>query len=94
MYEMMSKWDRTAAALPALVARLQALRGIHEEAGSSVVRLQKLQRQQEDVTKLLQSSRAALDKVQESLAGNMKVMEGNVTLLQGRIEALTKKLQS
>jgi len=93
MFDMVSRWDETAQMLPAVVARLQSLRDLHEECASAVVTVQAVDHQHSEALYLLQQDKETLSRVEANLSQNMKVLQGNVASLEARLTALTEKMQ-
>lgn len=93
LYATVSRWDATAQQLPAVVARLQSLRELHEESADAVLRLQAVERQSAGVDELLKEDKQLLQDASESLASNMETMQANMTHLEQRFAALEQKLQ-
>lgn len=94
IFDMMTRWDEAAQQLPAVIARLQSLREVHEETANVAIRLQDLETQQSSVSTLLKQDSEALKAAQASLQANAKVMAGNVDALEKRFAAIAKKMES
>lgn len=92
LYNMMHRWDKAAQMLPTVVARLQSLREVHEEAASVLSRLAQLEQQHDALERILKQDTEALQKLSESVAANAATMQKNLTALEQRFAALEHKL--
>lgn len=81
LYEMCSHWRATAATLPVVLERLHALKVIHEQSGSFATRITLLERQQTELTKMLETCNKALQQVQVSMTSNVTTMRNNMLKL-------------
>jgi hypothetical protein len=63
VYEMMSRADATIQQMPAIIARLQSLRPLHEESLTFSQTLRHLHNQQSQIVHMLSSHNAHLIKV-------------------------------
>lgn len=93
LYEMMTKWDESSEQLPFVISRLQSLRELHEESAATVMRVQSMDNDQAEITRLLTHDKQALDRVEKNLASNLKVMQNNVKTLEARITELNSKFE-
>lgn len=62
-----------AAALPTILARLKALRSLHQESAALVSRLDALETQQEELAKTVSSLEGTLDRVRETVAQSLNL---------------------
>lgn len=92
MYTLLQRWDSVAAAVPTVVARLQSLRGVHDEAVAAVARVAAVSQQHDAALKRAHDAKAAATALAGAVEDNARVMAGNVEALQGRMEALTAKV--
>merc|ERR1719215_1050176 len=56
LFEFCHRWNAVAPSLPAIITRLQALQALHQESHSFSARLGALETQQEELTKLLETT--------------------------------------
>jgi len=92
MFDMLKKWDVAAENLPMLVERLKKLKSIHDAGSGITDKINRLESQQERISKLLEEDKALLKQASESLADNSKRMHENVAALDQRMKALMEKL--
>eukprot|EP01116_Phalansterium_solitarium_P022007 TRINITY_DN7100_c0_g1_i1.p1 TRINITY_DN7100_c0_g1~~TRINITY_DN7100_c0_g1_i1.p1 ORF type:complete len:426 (-),score=132.92 TRINITY_DN7100_c0_g1_i1:106-1383(-) len=92
LFELMTRWDAYAAQVPAIVTRLQALKELHVAATSFRDQTRQLAAEQEHITKLLQTQGQIASQVESSLASNMATVQANVTSIQERFDALSKRI--
>eukprot|EP01006_Ploeotia_vitrea_P063118 TRINITY_DN84972_c0_g1_i1.p1 TRINITY_DN84972_c0_g1~~TRINITY_DN84972_c0_g1_i1.p1 ORF type:complete len:418 (+),score=248.00 TRINITY_DN84972_c0_g1_i1:45-1298(+) len=92
MYEMMAAWDEAAQQLPAVIARLQSLKELHEHSAETVARVQNVATQQADMNALLVQDMESLAAVEKSLDANAKTMRANVASIEERIDTLMEKI--
>lgn len=85
LYESCHRWNATSAGLPYLVARLQSLKGVHEQSASFGQRLCQLEQQQEELAKLLEVTNSTVLELGASLQDNMLVMAENMQSLEAKI---------
>jgi hypothetical protein len=64
VYEIMARADATIQQMPAIIARLQSLRPLHEESLTFSQTLRHLHHQQSQIVQMLSSHNAHLIKVQ------------------------------
>lgn len=88
LFEMCHRWNAAASALPAVVMRLQSLKGLHQHSGSFASRLTVLEQQQEELAKLLSTTNAAVHNLQKSMQENMLIMKDNLLQLEQRMEKI------
>lgn len=92
MFDTLKKWDVAAEDLPLLVERLKKLKDIHDVGAGMTDKINRLEQQQERISKLLEEDKALLKKASDSLAENSKKMHENVMALDQRMKALMAKL--
>ena len=88
LWAVAERWDGVAASLPALVARLRALRALHEAGATFAGRLSRLEDAQEGVDRMLGEDLAALARVEEGAAANAAAMRDNVAALDAKFAAV------
>lgn len=90
LFEFCHRWNAVAPSLPAIIARLQSLQSLHQESHSFTSRLANLEHQQEDLTKLLETTCASVQDLSKSMQENMTVVRDGMRALEGKI---TKAVQ-
>jgi hypothetical protein len=85
------RWDTVATALPVLVARLKALRSLHEDAARFSSALANVEAEQRALSELLRSGVTALKDVQAGFKENEAAMRANLLEIQKRVEANQSK---
>jgi len=93
LFTLMSKWDVSAQQLPAIVSRMQSLKVLHEESASFHQSAVQLDTQQQEMKKLLKNNSELMSQLEKNFAGNVSVIQNNVTSLEKRFTALAKKLE-
>jgi len=91
LYDLMMKWDGTWQQLPTIVARLQALRRIHEQCASIGESLSKLEKEQAQTTATSSANAQFLQQLQGNLQTNLSTMNENLKLINQRVDALSAK---
>jgi len=94
MFNTMKNWDRAAGDLPVLVERLKKLKDVHDAGAGMTDKINRLEQQQEQISKLLQEDKELLKKASESLAENSKKMHENVVALDRRMKSLMDRLSN
>lgn len=89
LYEFCQRWSSTSAALPALVARLRSLQNLHQQSASFGSRLAALERQQDELQTLLETTHAAVGDLTVGLQRNMTVMQENMQSLEAKLAKAT-----
>ena len=79
--------DAIAADLPRLVSRLKTLQTLHAQAALQSRRMREAELAQDALATLGEANRDALAQLERSAAENMRRIEDNVRLLDGRIGA-------
>jgi len=92
MHSLLQRWDSIAASVPAVVARLQSLKGVHEGAALAVARVAALSAQHKNAQEALEESRGAMATLTAAVEENAQTMGRNVETLQARMAALTDKV--
>ena len=88
--EKLGKWEELGAALPDIVARLQALQELHGQALQFAQSLTQLDGQQQQLGKTLATDRKLLDDAKANMATNLEEIKTIVGSLDKRITALGK----
>jgi len=79
--------------IPHILARLRTLAALHASAAQFGNTLSTLEEEQRQSREALDALNQAIEGVEGSLAENARVVKGNVTSLEERIDALTKRLE-
>lgn len=85
LYEFCQRWSSTAASLPAVVTRLRTLQALHQQSTSFASRLAALERQQDELHKLLETTNAAVGELSVGLRENMVTVKENMRILEEKI---------
>jgi nuclear migration protein JNM1 len=80
--------------IPHILARLRTLATLHTSAAQFGNTLSALEEEQRQSREALDALDQAIEGVEGSLAENARVVKGNVTGLEERIDALTKRLEA
>ena len=95
LYGTLPTIENLAPLLPSLLDRLRSLRAIHADAATASESLERVEKRQADMVADIKRWREGLEKVEEvmktsetTMGGNMKVIEGWVKELEGRMEKL------
>jgi nuclear migration protein JNM1 len=80
--------------IPHILARLRTLATLHASSAQFGSTLSALEEEQRQSREALDALNQAIEGVEGSLAENGQVVRGNVTGLEERIDALTKRLES
>merc|ERR1740129_1121334 len=91
LYEFCHRWNSTAASLPAIVARLRSLQALHQQSATFSARLAALEQQQDELTRLLDTTNAAVQELGKSLQENMTVVNANMKSLEQKIKGCGKR---
>ncbi|OLQ06317.1 Dynactin subunit 2-B [Symbiodinium microadriaticum] len=86
LYDFCHRWSATAASLPQIVARLQSLQALHLQSASFASRLASLEKQQEELAKLLETTTEAVEDLNTGLKENMSIVRDNMKSLEARIQ--------
>merc|ERR1711957_401617 len=81
LYEFCHKWISVAALLPSVVSRLQSLQALHRKHVSFSERLSKLEQQQEELVRLLESTSGAVQDLGVGMRENMAAIQGTIATL-------------
>lgn len=93
LYSHMKKWNKCTIELPQFVARLESQVSVHTEHSETILRVQKLRRQQLALNTLLKSDQEALKNANKSLHQNMAIMNKNIKNFKKRFTELEKKIK-
>jgi nuclear migration protein JNM1 len=95
LYGTLSTIENLSPLLPALLDRLRSLRAIHADAATASESLERMEKKQTDMAADIKKWTEGLEKVEEAMkagettmGGNMKVIEGWVKELEGKMEKL------
>jgi hypothetical protein len=91
LHALMARLAPTADSVPTLVERLKSQKDTHENAANLLTRLVALEETQRATQVALQSDQAVLSTMTSHFVNNAKVMQGNLELLQKRMDALSKR---
>lgn len=84
--------DTTASSLPVVIGRLKTQKDLHETSRSLIGRLQRLEELNNTVRTVTSTDAAVAAKTSAQLASSLETMGKNMSLLQERMEALSKRM--
>jgi len=85
LYEFCHRWTATSASLPLIVSRLQTLQSLHQQSASFASRLATLETQQDELTKLLETTHVAVQELGRSLHENMTIVKENMRTMEEKM---------
>jgi nuclear migration protein JNM1 len=95
LYGTLSTIESLSPLLPSLLDRLRSLRAIHADAATASQNLERIAKRQEDMEVEIKKWQQGLEKIEdamkqgeETIGGNMKVVEGWVKELEEKMEAM------
>jgi len=88
LHESCTRWTATAAALPAVVTRMQSLEHLHQQSANFTARLSALEHQQDELVKVLEVTNMAVQDLTRGMQENMAVIKENMRTIEAK---LTKK---
>lgn len=91
LWQLVQKWDAQIGALPLLVQRLQSLHSLHSASAHALQRLDAIEQQNDQMTRLLREDQAMLEKLSLELPTQLTTINNNLTSLQQRVQALSAK---
>jgi hypothetical protein len=86
LYEFCHRWSATADSLPTIVARLRSLQAIHQQSASFAARLAALEKQQDELQKLLETTNMAVQDLGRGLQENMTIVRDNMTSFEDKMK--------
>jgi len=86
LYEFCHRWSATADSLPTIVARLRSLQAIHQQSASFAARLAALEKQQDELQKLLETTNTAVKELGHGLQENMTIVRDNMTSFEDKMK--------
>jgi len=86
LYEFCHRWSATADSLPTIVARLRSLQAIHQQSASFAARLATLEKQQDELQKLLETTNTAVQELGRGLQENMTIVRDNMTSFEDKMK--------
>ena len=90
LYESMKKTEALCSSVPAVMERLMALEGLHEQAMQFSSTLKQLDIAQTRLNGMLQNNGDLLNSLQEKFPQNIEVLQKNLDALDKRVQALKK----
>ncbi|CAK0862542.1 unnamed protein product [Prorocentrum cordatum] len=86
LYEFCHRWSATADSLPTIVARLRSLQAIHQQSASFAARLAALEKQQDELQKLLETTNTAVKELGRGLQENMTIVRDSMTSFEDKMK--------
>ena len=86
------RWDAIAAELPSLVARLETLRVVHEQAVAVVGDVEKMDADNGAITALLTTANSSAASVETAFVQNMATVQENMQHIEQRIDSIQQKM--
>jgi len=93
LHRTLQKWDSVAVAIPNIVARLHALKGLQDSSLTVASTVGKMEEAHASLTEDIKAQGGHLSTVEKSFAENAKMISANVASLEARIEAVSAKMQ-
>lgn len=90
LYDFCHRWSATAASLPAIVARLHSLQALHQQSATFSSRLVALEKQQDELTKLLETTSTAVQHLGVGLQENMAIVSENMRSLEEKMSKVAR----
>eukprot|EP01071_Lankesteria_metandrocarpae_P002326 Lankesteria_metandrocarpae@DN2245_c0_g1_i1.p1 len=88
IYDMCEKWRRASAVLPVVVRRLKVLKSLHQEAAAVSSRVNALETQQLELSRLLDQTAANFETLQSTMSDNLAWVRLSVNDLQDTVSQL------
>ncbi|XP_069762391.1 dynactin subunit 2 isoform X1 [Narcine bancroftii] len=88
LYDLVQRWEGTAATLPQLVDRLVAVKGLHEQALQFGQLLTHLDSTQQVIASTMKDNTTLLEQVQQTMKDNMALVQQNFLSLDSRVRKL------
>jgi len=94
LFETMNKWDSNAEQIPIIVDRLITLKNVHEQSVNSISTIRQIQEDHQNNSALMKSLTTNFEQLQQTFIDNVKIIEGNTSKLEQRMEELSRKMNS
>eukprot|EP00735_Rhodelphis_limneticus_P003376 TRINITY_DN14841_c0_g1::TRINITY_DN14841_c0_g1_i1::g.16198::m.16198 TRINITY_DN14841_c0_g1::TRINITY_DN14841_c0_g1_i1::g.16198 ORF type:complete len:400 (+),score=117.84,sp/Q5FW42/DCTN2_XENTR/27.20/2e-27,Dynamitin/PF04912.9/1.2e-46,GAS/PF13851.1/0.019,GAS/PF13851.1/4.2e+03,AAA_2/PF07724.9/8.7e+03,AAA_2/PF07724.9/0.18,MutS_III/PF05192.13/0.35,Fzo_mitofusin/PF04799.8/4.6,Fzo_mitofusin/PF04799.8/30,HWE_HK/PF07536.9/1.7e+03,HWE_HK/PF07536.9/1.5e+03,HWE_HK/PF07536.9/4.1,HWE_HK/PF07536.9/13,HTH_1/PF00126 len=91
---VLERWDQVAVQVPALSARLQALRRVHDDGLLVAAHVEGVAHGQHQLQQALDSQTKILAAVQASVVENSTIVQENMRTMEQRLAALSDKLKA
>eukprot|EP00922_Rhytidocystis_sp_ex-Travisia-forbesii_P027165 GHVS01039848.1.p1 GENE.GHVS01039848.1~~GHVS01039848.1.p1 ORF type:complete len:545 (-),score=136.88 GHVS01039848.1:10-1599(-) len=88
LYDLCERWRSSGVALPAAIQRLQSLKALHQEAGGISTRLAALEKEQQELSVLLESTVKNFESLQTTVENNLSWAKRTVEGIQRRMDQL------
>ena len=93
LYGTLSTIENLSPFLPSLLDRLRSLRAIHADAATASQNLERVEKRQADMAEDIKKWREGLEKVEEAMKQGETVMGGNMKIVQGWVKELEGKME-
>jgi len=93
LYGTLSTIENLAPLLPSLLDRLRSLRAIHADAATASDSLEIIEKNQADMANDIKKWREGLEKVEEAMKQGENTMSGNMKIVEGWVKELEEKME-
>ncbi|KOS22488.1 Dynactin subunit 2-B [Escovopsis weberi] len=93
LYAILPTIESLTPMLPPLLDRLRSLRAIHADAATAGQTLDRVEKQQAEMARELKMWRDGLDKLEGSIKAGDETMKGNVGVMEGWVKDLEQRLE-
>ncbi len=94
LYRTLPTLERLSPLLPPLLDRLQSLRAIHANAARASQALDGVERTQEETQKEISRWREGLEKLEAKMAQGEDTLKGNVQVVEGWVRELEERVKT
>jgi len=93
LYQAVERWDSVAQAVPSVVTRLHALKDLQDSSLTLKATVSKMESNHAQLTQQIRTQTGQIESVEKSFGENAQQITVNVTNLEQRMEALSKKME-
>ncbi|KAJ5080177.1 dynactin subunit [Anaeramoeba ignava] len=91
LYEKMKEWDKVAQKIPSIISRLHYYKDLHDKQLALISRVIQLENEHKNLSESLSSNVQILEKLKKTFEENITTMKQNISLLEKRIQSISKK---
>jgi len=92
LYGILPTIESLSPMLPPLLDRLRSLRAIHADAASASETLERLEKDQAEMAAELKQWRVGLEKMEEAIKGGDETVQGNMKVMEGWVKGLEERM--
>jgi len=92
LYSTVEKWDGMAAAIPSVVARLHALKGLQDSSLTLKATVENMETSHAALTQQFRTQAGQVESLEKSFAENAQQITTNVASIEARIQELNGKM--